>query len=324
MEIRTYLPDDESGVVSCWNVCLAQDRITPEIFRERTLLDPNFDPHCALVAIEDGRVVGFVCGMRRVVALLGYTPAPDKGWITTLFVAPDCRRMGIGSRLLGAAMDSMRSEGCVEVRFAHFSPHYYFPGVDSTAYPGALEFFQHRGFAIEEQVVAMGRQLYELTVPPSILELERNLADEGVRCDYFEPRYLLATLAFFHDVFPSWEYYFREKLRVTPWPLDEMVIVVKGDRVVGYCQQLEDEHVGPFGIHPEFRSRGVGTVMLYRLLQRMQAKGYRHAWFGMTEHAATYYARAGFEPTREHSKLCCRLDTLPAAKTHTSTLADSA
>jgi mycothiol synthase len=308
MEIRPYLPDDEPAVITLWNECLTHDRITAAALRETTLLDPNFDPRGTLVAREADRTVGFVSGLRRAVAWWGYSPAPDQGWITTLFVAPDCRRRGIGSRLLRSAMDFLRAEGCSQVHFAHFSPHYYFPGVDPVAYPGALAFFQQHGFAVEEKVVAMGRQLYALQIPPSVIEHERQLAAEGIQCRFFEPRDLLPTLAFFKESFPSWGYYFRRKLAVQPWPEDEMVIVLDGGKVIGYCQQVDDEHIGPFGIHPDYRSRGVGTVMLYRLLQRMQAKGYRHAWFGMTEHAESYYARAGFEPTREHLKLCCRLD----------------
>ena len=307
MEIRPYRPDDEKAIVTLWNECLSWDRITPEVFRETTLLDPNFDPSAALLAIENDQLLGFVCGMRRAVAWWGYSPAPDRGWITTLFVAPAHRRRGIGSRLLRAAMEFLRAAGCVEVRFAHFSPHYYFPGVDESAYPGALAFFHHHGFAVEEQVVAMERPLYELVVPAQVLENEERLAAHGIRCSYFEPRYLLPTLAFFKETFPTWGYFFRQKLRVRPWPNDEMVIVLDRDRVIGYCQQLEGEHVGPFGIHPEVRSKGVGTVMLYHLLRRMQEKGYRHAWFGMTEHAESYYARAGFVQTRTHSKLYCRM-----------------
>jgi ribosomal protein S18 acetylase RimI-like enzyme len=308
MLIRPYLPDDEEAILTLWNDCLMKDRITPAAFRERTLLEPNFDARRALLAIENDRIAGFVCGMRRATAWWGYSPAPEKGWITTIFVAPAFRRRGIGSRLLQSAMEFLQSEGCVEVRFAHFAPHYYFPGVDQVAYPGALEFFRRHGFAIEEKVVAMGRQLYDLVVPLPVIEQERRLAEEGIRCCYFEPRYLPPALSFFKETFPTWGYYFRRKLQAQPGQEDEMVIVVDRDRVIGYCQQLEAEHIGPFGIHPDFRGRGIGTVMLYRLLRRMQEKEYRFAWFGMTEHAESYYARAGFEPTREHLKLIRRLN----------------
>lgn len=307
MELRPYLPDDEQPIVALWNQCLTQDRITAGTFRERTLLDPNFDPRGSLLATDDGHIAGFVSGLRRAVAWWDYAPMPDRGWITTLFIDPAYRRRGIGTQLLRAAMDHMQSQRVIEVRFAHFSPHYYFPGVDEAAYPGALAFFQHGGFGVEEKVVAMGRQLYNLEEPIEVAENEQQLAQHGIRCCYFEPRYLLPALAFFEEAFPTWAYFFRKKVAVELWPEDEMVLVLDRERVIGYCQQVEGEHIGPFGIRPEYRGQGIGTIMLYRLLRRMHEKGLRYAWFGMTEHAESYYARAGFVRTRTHLKLYRRL-----------------
>jgi mycothiol synthase len=144
----------------------------------------------------------------------------------------------------------------------------------------------------------MGRQLYDLDVPPEVRENEHRLRDQGIRVQFFEPRYLLPTLAFFKETFPGWAYNFYRKLEIKPWPLDELVIVVHGNRVIGYCQQYGADHVGPFGIRPEYQGKGVGTVMVYHLLLRMQQRDFRFAWFGMTERAERFYARIGFEKTR--------------------------
>jgi mycothiol synthase len=303
MEIRPYQLADEPELIALWNRCLTRDRVTAEAFRERTLLDPNFDPAGSLVASEAGEPVGFVSAMRRSVAWWGYSPTLEQGWITTLFVDSAHRRRGIGSRLVSEAMAYLQRFGCTRVHFAHFSPHYYFPGVDEEAYPGAMTFFATQGFRIEEQVEAMGRQLFTVDVPPDVEAHERSLAAGGIQFEFLAPRYLLPTLSFFREAFPTWDYFFRRKAAVQPWPEDEMVVAVHGERVIGYCQQMEGEHIGPFGVRPEYRGQGLGTIMLYHLLRRMQEREYRFAWFGMTERAATYYARAGFVKTRTHYKL---------------------
>ena len=52
-----------------------------------------------------------------------------------------------------------------------------------------------------------------------------------------------------------------------------MVIAVdtRAGKVIGYCQHLDCDHVGPFGVASAYRSKGIGSVMLYRLLDRMRA-----------------------------------------------------
>jgi predicted N-acetyltransferase YhbS len=82
-----------------------------------------------------------------------------------------------------------------------------------------------------------------------------------------------------------------------------MVIATEGERVVGYCQHLDADHVGPFGVGAGYRNRGIGSVMLYRLLDGMRQKGYRFAWFGETGRARAYYERAGFRVTRKYAIL---------------------
>jgi len=65
----------------------------------------------ALVAVEDGRIVGLVTGHR-----LATLHAPtDAAQLTTLVVSSATRRRGIGARLVKAIEDWARQQGCTRV-----------------------------------------------------------------------------------------------------------------------------------------------------------------------------------------------------------------
>lgn len=308
LQIRSYEIDDEQEVVDLWNQCLPYDAITSEIFEEKILLDPNFDLEGCKIAKDDRKIVGFIHTVVRK------TPFPwgfeslveaqkEMGWIIALFVHEGYRRRGIGSALLNEAFNFLRDRGRRKVLLFSYTPNYFFLGVDIQRYPGALEFFEKHGFVAQEESFGMGVNLYNFKVSSEIREAEERLTREGITVRYFERKYLLPTISFFLESFPTWLHYFVDKLE-RKHDLDEMVIALKDDKVIGYCQHRYYHHMertGPFGVKEEFRGREIGTVMLYKLLERMAQKGYKFGWFTETgSRAKSYYARAGYEVTRRH------------------------
>src|SRR6516162_7386127 len=89
--------------------------IAPDVFddpidarrADEFLADPR---HHLAVAVEDGRIVGFVSAVHYV--------HPDKPrpelWINEIGVAATHRGLGLGTRLLRALLDVARGLGCVE------------------------------------------------------------------------------------------------------------------------------------------------------------------------------------------------------------------
>jgi ribosomal protein S18 acetylase RimI-like enzyme len=61
-----------------------------------------------LVALAGGRIVGFVLVSSARFAMPTSTPT---GSITDIYVEPDARGRGVGSRLLGAGLDWLRARG---------------------------------------------------------------------------------------------------------------------------------------------------------------------------------------------------------------------
>ncbi len=306
--LRPFRQGDDEAIVALWNRTLVGDPISPALFRRQTLLDPSFLPEGCLVAEREGVFQGFI---------LAVAPAPagesrlfatrrGTGRIAALGVAPEARCQGLGSALLDAALEFLRRQGCGRAVVA--AHEYYVPGVDRQRYAEGLAFLMRRGFVERGEAIAMGRPLYDLDWPADVRAAEARLREEGIEVRSFDPCDTYALVRYFRAEFPSWIEFFTKKLDARH-DLDEIVVAIRGGEVIGYCQQLEADHVGPFGVAAAYRNRGIGSVMLYRLLERMREKGYRFAWFGETGRARSYYERAGFQVTRTYALLSRDLES---------------
>ena len=100
MLIRPYQGKDESDLLDVWHQAMPADRISASLFRTQVLLDPNFHPDYVPVAVEDGRVVGFILCLFRQVPYFLQGMDESEAWISAFGVHPDYRRRGIGTALL--------------------------------------------------------------------------------------------------------------------------------------------------------------------------------------------------------------------------------
>jgi ribosomal protein S18 acetylase RimI-like enzyme len=314
-EIREYRIHDADAIVGLWNGCLPADPITRELFEERVLLDPNFDLAGCRVAESGGRVVGFAHALvRRTPLPWGFESVFERdrgvGWIFAVLVANALRRHGIGSMLMGQAQNYLRASGAHTVVLGDYPPNYLLSGVDAKAYPGALQFFERRGFTVVGKSFGMRVSLAEFRAPSGVAEIERRLAHAGIVVEHFRSDYLLPTIAFLRECFPTWLCLFTDKLR-RGHSLDEMVIARQGEEVVGYCQHHYWPHIGrtgPFGAKAALRRQGIGTVMLCHLLERMAGKGLEFGWFAQTgERQVPFYERVGYRVNRTQLSMAKQL-----------------
>jgi GNAT superfamily N-acetyltransferase len=306
LRFREYHIRDIQQITDLWNRCLPADPITREILEDRILLDPNFELAGCRVAECDGQVVGFAHALvRRTPLPWGFESLLERdrevGWIVAIFVHDAFRRKGIGSALLGQGLDYLRASGARRAVLADYAPNYLLSGVDTEAYPGALEFFERHGFAAQGKSMGMGINLHGFRLPLAVGEIERDLAQEGIVVEHFTRDYLLPTISFLHECFPTWLSLFTDKLQ-RDHDLDEMVIARQGEQVIGYCQHRywhHAERTGPFGVKAALRGKKIGTLMLYRLLERMSQKGFKFGWFAQTgERQLNFYRRVGYQVIR--------------------------
>src|SRR5215207_7306309 len=148
MEIRPYRGSDEAELLGVWRASMTADALADHLFRTKVLLDPNFLPENLPVAVEDGRIVGFILALSRQVPLFLQGLEPDKAWITAFGVHPEYRRRGIGTALFDHALTQLRAQGRKTVDIAPYVPNYFVPGVDIHAYPGTTAFLETVGFKV--------------------------------------------------------------------------------------------------------------------------------------------------------------------------------
>src|SRR5215207_4598312 len=181
MEIRPYRGSDEAELLGVWRASMTADALADHLFRTKVLLDPNFLPKNLPVAIEDGRVVGFVLALTRQVPLFLQGLEPDNAWITAFGVHPDFRRQGIGTRLFAYIRQRLVTDGRKTIDIAPYVPNYFVLGVDLQAYPGTLVFLKKQGFQVRSNAISMGVDLSGFRIPPEIRELEaRREREDGV------------------------------------------------------------------------------------------------------------------------------------------------
>ncbi len=301
VRLRYFESGDETAIVSLWNRNMQEDRITPNDFANRVLLDPNFQPEGLILSCSGEEIVGFLYAVVRHVTWWNYDLIPDTGWIVSLAVEADLRRRGIGRMMLTQAERFFRKNRRKRIKVSLYSPFYFFTGVDQEQYPAADAFFRQNGFILEKTLPSMEINLEGYVIPSEIRERKSTLAEKGIVSRPLETRDIYETLAFFRKEFPQWTYYLYQRVHGKKWePYDAIILFDERKReVIGYCQRLEEERAGPFAVASGMRGQGVGTVMLHTLLEELFQGGFKRAWFSSAEKGAVrFYERNGFKMFR--------------------------
>ena len=137
LKIRPYGEADEDAVVELWREC---GLVAPQN-------DPVKDIRRKLHVRRDLFLVGLL-GPRLVgTVMAGYEG--HRGWINYLAVATDCRRRGIGRRLMEEAERLLQAAGCPKINLQVRSSN-----------SDVIGFYRGIGYAVDD-VVSMGKRLEE-------------------------------------------------------------------------------------------------------------------------------------------------------------------
>jgi ribosomal protein S18 acetylase RimI-like enzyme len=85
----------------------------PEVWERRIGYYLRRDPETSVVALLDGRVVGFMLGEVRSGEFGLEEPT---GWVEVLGVDPECRGQAVGRRMADAILEHFRTKGARSVR----------------------------------------------------------------------------------------------------------------------------------------------------------------------------------------------------------------
>ncbi|MFF0746936.1 GNAT family N-acetyltransferase [Streptomyces sp. NPDC004111] len=317
-QVREYRSGDRAALLDAWGRSFPRDPVTALQWREKVLLDANFEPELLRVAEHDGQVLGAAHGVRRLVTDATGPAHPSagsgKGWVPFFFTVPRARGAGLGRRLLSEVLHGLEQRGCHQVDFASYTPHYWLPGLDRDASPHAAALLASCGFGAYGHAVAMERDLTGFTVPAGVRRREEELTASGYRfaeLDDGTDDSLVDLLRLAADEFsPDWAGTVRRCVR-GGMPLGQILLVrdPSGGPAGWAMHGAYDgdvERFGPFGVSARHRGTGLGAVLLHRTLCRMRERGAGRAWFlwgDETSAAGRLYLRTGFRTVRSFTLL---------------------
>ncbi len=236
----------------------------------------------------------------RVVGVVVVDPA---GSIPLLLVDPEYQRRGIGTRLLEAGMAWLGELGATTVGLGSGGDDYIWPGVPDDL-PGAVGFFEARGWGFEHTVIDLVADLREYQAPAGVGE-RAELA--GVSIEVMAEPERAEVMAFEVATFPDWVVWFER--------LDSSVLVAR-DRagaIVGTLlfrgplgATIYEPLLGPaagtigcVGVAAPARGAGVGSAMVARASELLRDAGTRACHIGWTRREE-FYARLGYVPWRRY------------------------
>ncbi len=298
--VREYDARDEQQVVDLWNKCLTRDEITLTTFRQKIILDTNFDSRGCFVAEAEGRIVGFLLSIRRRYPYYDLGLEKGKGWVTVFFVHPDWRKQKIGIRMLENAESFLRKQEVSEVFVSDYTPNYFIPGIDVDAYAEGFEFLRKADYRKLSNVYGMGRSLMDFSIPAEMKERFKALEEGGFRVIVFEPCYTLKVLEFLRTHYPGDLFRVAHERLMENSKCDEILVALKDDGVVGFSHFM-GERFGPFGISTEYTGRGLGPYLYYCTVEQMKKKGKHNLWLAWTTgRAKDFYHKVGLRVLRRH------------------------
>jgi GNAT superfamily N-acetyltransferase len=316
VELRPFDAARIGEVVATWNAAAGRSfPLREALFRQNTVGDAQFDPAGAILACETGtdRVVG--CAVAKVarVALGADGLRPDRGWLSFVVVHPRCQRGGIGTALVRAGEDFLRRKAR-PLAAAGTDPAHFFPGVpDDTAASG---FFEALGYTVRGEAYDLHRPLRGYCTPGAVAAVLRDNADTDIRPLVRGEE--AALLAFLDATFPGrWRYTLAQFLE-RGGAIGDVMGAVRSGAVVGFALLFHPASrvlgpsiawgaphgaqaggLGPMGLSPALRGRGLGLALVDRAMVHLASRGVEDMMIDWTI-LLEFYGRLGFTPCRRY------------------------
>jgi len=245
------------------------------LFKEKIFDDHDYNPDLALLAIENGEIIGFMMGVIRN-QKFGKT-----GYIKLMAVKHNRRREGIATKLFQIIYDEFVKAGCEKIRIYESHPNYFMPGIDPR-YTEAICFVERLGFKKFNDTANMLCELVGKNFDSS--NDEEKLLKDGIIIKRAESSDETKLLQFIEKEFELWIPEVQNALKNEP---KSVHIAIYENEVVGFSaydtNNLNIGWFGPMGTSPKMRGKKIGGVLLKRCLKDQQAQGHQFAiipWVG--------------------------------------------
>lgn len=266
----TYLSLSEDNLEAVHALCnrnLEYDQLPLDIFREKTLEDPDFEPNLAVVAVRGDLPCAFMMAVCR--------PDGDRvdAGIKIFAVDPEHRNRGIATEMLAAIETGAKARGAELLSVGLTRPDYITPGLDPR-YTEAVGFLLRRDFSNRGELFNMAVGLSASDW--SSADLEEKLARRGITCRRLRPeeKTLLREWMDSDGCSPGWQYQVMKAADRNP---TAVYVAENAGRYVGFAcyDGVRPGWFGPMKTNEEYRGLGIGSVTFLKCLQSMKSVGYR-------------------------------------------------
>ena len=237
---------------------------------------------------------------------------PKHAWISVLVVEPG-RDAELTEGLLDRALDWLRRAEFERVSYGG-DPSHFFPGApdDDRALRRMLE---TAGFRPGKLVYDLISDLGHHRVPEG---LDRPLQDAHAIFGACNASDRQGLLQFVDSAFPGrWAYETRQRLEIEPTP-EDILVIRRGAEIIGFChayhrgsrrlgpsvywrRAIGDRYggLGPLGLAPAFRGRGLGGALLAMAVGHLHRLGVERVVIDWTT-LLDLYGRLGFQAWRTY------------------------
>ncbi|NLM31355.1 MAG: GNAT family N-acetyltransferase [Acholeplasmataceae bacterium] len=290
MEIKKFEPSMINDVINLWNESVCPHSVyapfSAETFRAKFLDNPHFDEDGLLVAVKEGKIIGFG---NAVYNNQGKDPRETPGYVTCVAVDKNYWRRGIGTKILLALEDFLKGKGKTYVRCLFFNPvklEWLVPGYDRHEHPNApaIPFnspfyflLLANGYNVNGQEDAYHINLSEYKLPDAVVKRMKANAEEGYTITLYDPEKHYG----FDELFDAlknedWRRQIGDNLKKEkPAPV---IIAQKDGEILGFTGPLATMPSGRaflagLGVHPKAQRRGLGKALFCMLCEESKNNG---------------------------------------------------
>lgn len=311
MQIVNFEPKMADQVIALWNRCIGEHYpMTERLFSQNVLGDPFGQHNGNLVALEGGKVVGWILSRYLEDVPPELSQHKGRASIGALCVDPEYRCQGIATALYELAEGSLKSQGANSVSVVHY-PYHLTPGVPSEA-PDLKTFLERRGFSNWHETYDLRRQLQDYEIPTEVAQRlkEQNLKVEIRPAHEGEQR---AIVEFVGREFPGGWHYDTKRFFEKGGDPSDIVIAIERNEIIGFCHTFTPESIelrgsthwfpllqgrwgglGPIEIAADHRGRGLGLALLCYSVWHNKRRGVVDMVIDWTD-LVEFYGRIGFK-----------------------------
>lgn len=277
MRIENFSEDLLRPVAKLCRRSMELDKMPDFLLKEKTFGDPDYDVSLTLTAFPENEdpPAGFIQGVIRK------RKNGNTGYIKLLCVAPELRRMGIGSELLSRVENRLLKLGAGRIRIYESYPNYFMPGVDPF-YTEAVCFLERRGY---KKFADTSNLTADLTVNDFNTDTEeKELEKENIICKRAAAGDKEKILSWVKKKFEGWLPEATEAFSADPATL--FITEVNGDVKAFSAHEVNNKGTGwfgPMGTDDTLRGKGIGGILLRKCLADMKSMGFQKAiipWVG--------------------------------------------